>query len=214
MSRLIDLTGKKYGRWLVIKRITVAGKQRVCWLSRCDCGAERTVQGNHLRSGASTSCGCYSNEKTSERSRTHGLTGNATYICWKTMWSRCRNHNRPDFKNYGARGITVCDRWKNFRLFLRDMGFRPANLTLERIDNNAGYSPSNCKWASRSEQNNNTRRVRHITFNGETLPPSAWDKRLGFPPRCISKRLRSGWPVERAITRPARAFYGERIRHD
>jgi hypothetical protein len=131
-----------------------------------------------------------------------------TYACWKGMMHRCYVKSSTCFKNYGARGITVCDRWKDFRLFLQDMGHRPIGLTLERIDNNKGYSPDNCKWATRVEQANNTRITRYISFNGLTLSPAIWSKKLGLPTRCVSIRLRNGWSIEKALTRPARKFNG------
>lgn len=210
MSRLIDLAGKTFGRLVVIRREAINDRRGPYWLARCECGTTKTIRGSHLRSAAIKSCGCYSKEKSGERNRTHGLSGNDTHICWKSMWARCRNRNSRDFKNYGARGITVCARWRDFRLFLFDMGLRPPKMTLERIDNNKGYSPDNCRWATKAEQANNTRVVRHITLNGVTLSLSAWDRHLGLPPRCVAKRLRSGWSIEKALSKPARRFNGVR----
>lgn len=212
MSRLINLAGKKFARWLVIKRVDSEGNKSPHWLARCDCGIERKVRGNHLRSKASRSCGCFNREKASRLNFIHGMKGTETYACWKGMRGRCNTKSNSGFKNYGARGVRVCSRWKDFCLFLNDMGVRPPGLTIERIDNEQGYSPENCRWASRLEQNQNTRTVRLLTHNGQTMSMSAWGRELMISRRTISNRISWGWSVERALTMPARSIRGREMK--
>ena len=125
------------------------------------------------------------------------------YYIWTNMHSRCRNSNVLQYKDYGGRGISVCDRWsgkQGFNNFLDDMGSRPTNLTLERIDSNKGYEPSNCKWASWVEQQNNRRNNKKLTFNGKTMGISQWARELGINRTTLSMRLQYGWSTEETLT--------------
>jgi hypothetical protein len=120
------------------------------------------------------------------------------------MLQRCRNANNSGYAIYGERGITVCPRWEVFENFLADMGERPDGMTLDRIDNDGHYEPDNCRWATPSEQSNNRRDNRLITFDGVTTSIGAWEKRLGLPPNLVRSRLAHGWSVEKALTTPVR----------
>lgn len=137
--------------------------------------------------------------------QTRGLRRPPTYQCWRNMISRCTNANRPDFASYGGRGITVCERWiASFPNFLADMGERPAGTSLDRIDNAKGYSPDNCRWASKDEQMQNTRHTRLLTFRGESMGLNAWAKRIGMNKESLRTRLARGWSLEQALTQPKR----------
>lgn len=130
-------------------------------------------------------------------------TKNPVYHTWHDMHRRCTDSRRPEWKNYGGRGIRVCDEWSDFEVFARFMGERPPGMTIERIDNNGNYEPGNVKWATRAEQSLNRRVARLVTIDGVTRTMSEWSRRTGVQARTIRHRLRSGWDMERAITEPA-----------
>jgi hypothetical protein len=172
----------------------------------CDCGNKLAVRKDALFHGRTKSCGCYGREQRVLRSRTHGLSGSTPeYQAWAHMLRRCHTSSTKGYENYGGRGITVCERWrKSFENFLADMGFRPSDKhSLDRINNNDNYEPSNCRWVKQDVQNNNTRRNIQITYNGETLTETQWRKKLGFGRGVIGFRIRSGWSVGEALTRPS-----------
>jgi hypothetical protein len=166
MSALVDLSGKRRGRKLVdlsnqrFERWRVIGYVgRSLWACVCDCGTHRDVHGPSLRNGLSRSCRCLMRERTSARSKTHGMTGSAEYRIWRGIKARCFNPNVWNYHNYGGRGISVCQDWcESFDAFLADMGPRPPGLSIDRVDPYGDYEPGNVRWASPKQQANNRRK--------------------------------------------------------
>ena len=199
--KLKDLSGKRFGRWTAVEIAT--GQDARCyvrWKCRCDCGNIKFVARASLRNGESQSCGCLRKETHVPALKTHGLSRTVEYTTWKNMSSRCNDPKNKAYANYGERGIKVCDSWQSFEVFLSDMGKRPEGMTLERNDNNANYSKENCRWATRQEQNSNTRRTVHVTANDATLTLAEWASLSGIRYKTIAYRLSKGVPAEIAVT--------------
>lgn len=180
---MIDLTGKRFSRLLVLKRGPDRGK-RPAWRVRCDCGAMSLVNGDNLRSGNTQSCGCLRSERSSAANGTHFESRPQTpeYRAWTHMRSRCYDSTSKNYRYYGGRGISVCKRWgKSYLSFLADVGRRPSsNHSLDRINNDGNYEPKNCRWATRSQQSLNRRRRLHCGAyftKGARLKP--WRAMLG-----------------------------------
>lgn len=150
------MIGQRFGRWVVIEAAAPVTR-RAAWLCRCDCGKERAVVEGSLRRGLSKSCGCNRQNNTGNRSHGHlaGYRPSPTYRVWQCMLTRCTNPKSDGYARYGARGITVCDRWRQFENFLADMGERPAGTTIDRLENDKGYQPGNCRWATGYQQAQN-----------------------------------------------------------
>jgi hypothetical protein len=200
--------GDRFGRLLAVSFLESRGWTRL-WVCRCDCGAEKIVRAGNLRSGHTTSCGCFRRENSAQLGRnvsasnvTHGMSKTRMYGIWEGMMSRCYSEKNRAYHNYGGRGIGVCERWHKFEGFLNDMGERPDGLTLDRIDNNGNYSKSNCRWATRTEQQNNLRKNRFVSANGERMTIAQWARRTGLKPATIHTRLRYGWTEQDTATRP------------
>lgn len=165
MPNFIDLTGIKHGRLLPLKPVTQilsSGRRLVAWKCRCDCGSHKTVLATHLRKGATVSCGCYREEASRRSDGKPNIREWPEYGIYNQMRNRCENPNVRSWKYYGARGIRVCDRWRvgengktGFECFCEDMGPRPPNLTIDRIDNLGNYEPNNCRWATYQQQRKN-----------------------------------------------------------
>lgn len=214
---LVEMAGQKFNRMLVIERAGTSKDRKALWKCRCDCGIEKIVSGRDLRCGHVKSCGCFGIELRNERIKnsrgkprlnhkghyTHEMSNESIYGVWRGIKSRCNNPNQSAYKNYGARGIKVCDKWLKFENFYADMGSTyKKGLTIERVDNNDGYSPENCVWKPREEQNKNRRSNRIYTVNGITGNIAELSRVFHITYSTVYERLTLGTPPEIAFTAP------------
>lgn len=214
--KIIDLTGQKFGRLTVVKRVedyvSPSGQKLVQWLCECECGNKTIVQSCILRHGKTASCGCLRNEVVSKINTKHGQAHTRPYKTWKNMIARCYHKNYKNYKNYGGRGIQVCEEWKNdfvsFYNWAISNGYTD-NLTLDRINTDGNYEPNNCRWVSMKEQDRNRRTNRLLTYNGETHCYAEWEQLLNFGRGMVWNRLNRGWSIEKALTTPVK----QRIKH-
>lgn len=196
-------SGDKFSRLTVIKEVEKRGKNRR-FLCKCDCGVEKEVFLSEFAYGGTKSCGCYRKEKNRKSNTTHGDCKEKLYKVWASMKQRCINPNSREFKHYGKRGITICKEWLDYEPFKEWalMNGYKEGLSIERIDVNGNYEPSNCTWIPRIEQPKNTRRTIYIKYNGKDQTISEWADELGMNYETLRMRLSRGWSVERAITEP------------
>ena len=204
MKKAIDLTGARFGR-LVVEKRDFAVRKAAYWVCRCDCGNSTTVQACHLRSGATQSCGCFNKEQAAGRLRTHGFCRSRIYNEWRSMKARCLNPHKKCYADYGGRGIMVCQEWQDSFEAFRDWAIANGyqdNLTIDRIDVNGNYEPSNCRWVTNREQQNNKRNNHLLSFNGKEQTIAEWAEETGLDWMVIYDRIRNGWTVERTLTEP------------
>lgn len=210
---VVDLTGKKFGRLTVIERSENASDGKVAWLCQCDCGNRAIVRGGDLKQGRVKSCGCLVKEimHAQKYGLKHGGTGSKLYQAWVNMRQRTGNPNHKEYKNYGGRGIYVCDEWndyENFKTWALENGYKD-NLSIDRIDVNGNYCPENCRWADFETQQNNKRYNRFISHNGKTQTITQWSKETGISRNTLDSRLKSGWSIKDALTKD-KCIKGER----
>lgn len=201
---LLDLTGERFGRLVAVEKLA-SRNGLVYWRCICDCGVEKATAGKRLRNGTASSCGCLVRESLCSRNSAnarHGMTGTPTWISWDAMIQRCTNSNHKSFKDYGGRGIEVCQAWLSFDAFFADMGERPAETTLDRSDTNGNYEPSNCRWATSQVQGNNKRSSVVIEHNGRAQTLIQWAREAGIGPKTFMYRIKKGWPMKDALTFP------------
>lgn len=205
-----DMTGMSFGKLKVICRdgTHVSGRSKLAlWKCVCECGNETTVRGASLRNGSTTSCGCAQRENASKANTTHGLSKTKIYQIWVGMKERCHNPNSDSYPYYGERGICVDKDWRSdFTLFYWwaiDKGYREG-LTLDRIDVNGNYEPSNCRWITQKEQSNNTRRNKYYDFEGGKYTLSQISDKCGIRYSVLYKRLSRGWTIEEATSKSLR----------
>lgn len=198
-SNFVDLTGKQFGKWTVIcKAEKHPTSKHIHWICLCECGTKKSVKGTDLTGNRSHGCATCSQ-------RQHGMYGTPEYYSWRSMKQRCYNQNSDSFPLYGGTGKVVCERWQSFQNFYDDMGPKPsASHSIDRIDGSKGYYPENCRWATPEEQARNTRTNRLIEHEGRTQCLAAWADEFSIPQKALYKRLKRGWPIERALTEPVK----------
>lgn len=205
MGTIIDLTGQVFGRLTVLNFDGMHPQRHLAmWRCRCICGGVVVARGSYLRVGDTKSCGCLQPDTARSREYKHGFGGTRIYKVWAGIKQRCLNPNNPNADRYLHRGITICQEWIDFPAF-KDWalanGYRD-DLTIDRIDNDRGYSPDNCRWATRTEQVRNRSDSIKLNFKGETLPLAVAAQRAGLPKTAVRARLLRGWSDERALSQP------------
>lgn len=189
-----DLTGLTIGAWTVESYFGRDDKRCDWWMCRCGrCGTVKKVLGKSLRNGQSRSCGC------AKYGPYHGVP---EYKVWRRIHFRCSEANREHYHHYGERGITVCERWKSFDAFYADMGKRPNGATIERVNNDLGYSPENCRWATIKEQQNNKRSNIIVVFKGTSMTAAKSAELTGIRASIIRQRVHRGWPASKLFDPP------------
>ena len=212
-----DLTGKRFGRLTVEKYIGIRKRQAI-WLCKCECGNDTYTVARQLMSGGTTSCGCAQSQSAYntciKRNETHGFSKKEQlYSTWKSMRCRCFNKQDKSYKNYGERGITICEEWKDysaFREWALSNGYIPG-LSIDRIDNNGNYCPENCRWTTVAVQNSNKRNNVFLAYNGETYSPTELAKIKNIPVHRIYDRRHMGWTDEKIITYQEKSKLGAHI---
>lgn len=201
--RVTKYLGIKFGHLTAIRFVKSDGGQYWEWL--CDCGNHTIRRLPNVKLGHPISCGCMERLGPMKHGCTAYRRKDPFYQLWQNMISRCITKSNPRYRDYGARGITVCERWRDFRNFRDDMMMKPKGMTLERRDNNGPYSPENCVWASRKTQARNRKSNHQITFGNKTMCLVEWSEESGIPYSCLVSRLNNlHWSVQRALTVPVR----------
>lgn len=196
------MIGKTFGRLTVVEDMG-RGKHHRMYRCICICGGEAVLAKRNILRGSS--CGCLKRERVGNANRKHGKSKDRLFKVWWAMKERCQYEKNKEWKRYGGRGISVCERWdKSFENFLLDMGPCPPSYQLDRINNDGNYEPGNCRWVTPKMNANNRRSNRLLTHNGETACISEWSKRTGIPYQNITARLGKGWTVEKTLTQPVR----------
>ena len=210
MSKLINLSGQRFGRLVVIRQAEskiYPNKRKVTnWICKCDCGNVITTRADSLRNGKTKSCGCIHHEVLLKNIKKHGMAGSRIYITWQNMKDRCFNDKNINFRNYGGRGITVCSEWKDsfeeFYKWALKNGYSD-KLTIDRIDVNGNYEPNNCRWISYKEQSYNKRNSHFLTYKDVTKTIAEWADEFGMDYDTLHARIKYyGWSIEKALTTP------------
>jgi hypothetical protein len=209
--KIIKATPQKYGRLTIVEIVGKNAKWQKLVRCVCECGSDGVFRLDHVKSGRSKSCGCLNREATAARNARHGGCRRSgrqpEFSVWIGMRDRCFNPRCESYPRYGARGITVCDKWRtSYGAFIKDVGRRPSKAhALERINNNGNYEPGNVKWATRVEQCNNRSTNRLVEMGGRTMTLAEWSRitpHLKYS--TIQRRLKAGWEPEKALTTPSR----------
>ena len=202
IKQSVNITNQKFGKLYAVKLVSKDKNNRERWLFKCDCGQEKIIDKSSVKTGKTKSCGCWQLENNKVIGITHNKSRTREFKIWLGIKKRCLNKKHSTYKNYGERGIKICDRWKDsFENFLADMGSAPSELySIDRIDNNGNYEPLKCKWVTRKEQNNNTRRNRIVSYKGNNYTLSNLCDKLGLKYQLIYDRVtKLKWKIEEAI---------------
>jgi hypothetical protein len=200
--RFKDLTGMRFGKLVAVEPFKKSWCSKYFWKCECDCGKEISCLGSNLLRGNTSSCGCYKDEKIGDLRRSHGLPNTRIFKIWAGIRKRCNNPKCAAYKDYGGRGIKICERWDKFENFYEDMkdGYAD-NLSLDRFPNvNGDYEPGNCRWATTAEQNRNRRTNVIVEYNGVSKTLTEWQMVTGIRYSTISNRIKQGWSVEDALS--------------
>lgn len=210
MSKSTDLSGVRFGRLVAIAPTNErTSGNNIVLKCVCDCGNVTYVGSGALKIGQTKSCGCWRKDRATTLNKTHGGGHERLYSVWMDMRRRCNDPSMKGYQDYGGRGITLCDEWRdysNFREWALSNGYEPTaqhgKCTLDRIDVDGNYEPSNCRWVSVSQQQLNKRNSLLLTYKGKTQNAALWDRELGFPRGTVVKRYRRNWDYERIFTQP------------
>lgn len=207
MGTLKDLTGQRFGRLTVLEYAGVAKNRNAKWKCKCDCGEVCVVSSSSLLTGHTQSCGCLHKERTSESHATHGMSRTHIFENWQDIRRRCFDPRRKAYKNYGGRGITVCNEWRNdFQAFFDYVSkldhFGEGGYSIDRINNNGNYEPGNVRWATDTEQARNKRNTIFVEYNGEKIAVTEAAERSGVKAGTIRFRWRSGKRGDELFKKP------------
>lgn len=208
-GRAKNLTGQRFGRLVALGAIGRLKNKQLAWLCQCDCGKTATVPSSNLQTKNTQSCGCLCRDTSRQTLLTHGMTNHKIYALWSRIINRCTNPRADGYIYYGARGISIFGEWRsNFKAFYDYVSclenYEKQDCTLDRIDNDRNYEPGNVRWATKTEQMRNTRINRMLTHNGKTQCVAAWAEEKGINIATLWRRLKGGWSIERALTKPVR----------
>lgn len=217
--------GTRFGKRVIAAYLPGGHRRLITAIMRCDCGDEAEAPLRNLQAGELTQCiHCWvesnldnlhtkTREKNQTKDRSNDHTKQPEYACWSSMWDRCRNPNNPAYGRYGGAGITVVEEWKDFQVFLRDMGRRPSKRhTIERKDGTKGYSKENCEWADWFQQQNNTKQNVWLEFGGRRQTVAQWAREKGIRAGALRMRLADDWSIERALNTPISQSHSEKGR--
>jgi hypothetical protein len=208
VGKFMDLSGRRFGRWVVLEKAE-RKNNKVHWKCQCDCGNTSVAASSALLGGKTNSCGCLQRDQAATRVKSHGLSMTPTWSSWISMRKRCYYNNSIVYKHYGARGIKVCPDWRDsFEAFFRDMGPRPPGTSLDRIDGNGDYTPENCRWATIEEQLRNRSITRFHEVDGCSMTVREACERYGKTIGQVNGRLSWGWDIMDALKTPTGAKRG------
>lgn len=202
MARRLELSGQRFGRLTVESFAGIGAGSKTLWNCVCDCGQKRVLAGAALRFGNTRSCGCLWLDVVSKVKHGHAAKGtlSPTYRTWASMVARCTIPGSEGYAKYGARGVRVCNRWRDFENFLADMGERPKDTSIDRIDGSRGYDPDNCRWANIRTQTENRSSTRWVRLGAERVTIPELAELGGISYTCAYQRLQRGWSPEKVVS--------------